>query len=74
MVAVGRVDDAKPEQRTAGKNSSVWVLLTDSRAELDVIVRSGDASADDATLAACVDRSLGQSPQGAAVLIVQRRE
>lgn len=43
MVGVGRVDDATPEQRAAGKDSSVWVLLTDSRAELDVIVRSSDA-------------------------------
>jgi len=43
MVAIGRVDQATPEQRAAGKDSSTWVLLTDSRDELDVIVRSSDA-------------------------------
>ncbi|MDF2695000.1 MAG: hypothetical protein K0S65_3383, partial [Labilithrix sp.] len=41
MIAITRRDDARgTDERTAGKVPSEWVLLTDTRAELDLILRS----------------------------------
>jgi SAM-dependent methyltransferase len=40
MAAVGRRDEASaPDERAAGKAPSEWVLLTESRGELDLVIR-----------------------------------
>jgi SAM-dependent methyltransferase len=42
LVAVGRRDDSGPDDEQAtGKAASEWVILTDSRAELDRVLRMG---------------------------------
>ena len=40
MTAIVRVDEATPEEIAAGKDSSTWVVLTESRSELDLLVRA----------------------------------
>jgi hypothetical protein len=41
LIAITRRDDGREtDERTAGKVPSEWVLLTDTRAELDLILRS----------------------------------
>lgn len=42
MVAIARFDRATRDEQARGKDSSDWVLLTDSRAEIDTIVRTSN--------------------------------
>ncbi len=42
LVAIGRNDDSlTAEEKLAGKDASEWVVLTDTRAEIDLLLRGG---------------------------------